>query len=315
MSVKEFSATEKRDVMPNFPDDLSLGSLMRWANEVLRRADIETARMDARILLAHAARVDGGRIAAWPEEPVSKDDADLFRKFVTRRETHEPVSRILGERDFWRHSFLITPDTLDPRPDSETLVEWAIDWLEDREKPEILDFGTGTGCLLLSIVGDLIDARGLGVDISAGAIACAHENARRLGLDKQVSFRRSDWDQALEIQEREKGFDLVISNPPYITLEEMHELAPDVLNFDPRIALTDEGDGLGAYRLLADIAFSLVKPAGFVLFEIGKGQEKDVGRLLVEAGFVGVEYREDLGGIVRCVGAKKTKCSVGRCVI
>jgi len=294
---------------------LTLGALMAEAVGALRDAGIENARMDARILLSDAAGVDGSRIAAWPEDAVVADAVAKFRDMVARRLRHEPVSRILGQRDFWRHSFRLSPETLDPRPDSETIVELALDWLEDADAPTVLDFGTGTGCLLLSIIGDLQNASGLGVDISEGAVACASENAQRLDLADQVEFRVSDWDSAITDGERQTGFDLVVSNPPYITQADMETLSPEVREYDPRLALTDEDDGLGAYRILSQVAFSLVKPAGFVIFEIGQGQEEDVARLLVEAGFVGVEYREDLGGIVRCVAAKKTRCSVGRCVI
>ena len=293
----------------------TLGTLMAEGVAALNEAGIENARMDVRILLARAAGVDGGRISTWPEDEVAADKEALFRDMIARRRVHEPVGRILGERDFWRHTFKLAPETLEPRPDSETLVEWAIDFLEDNDAPRIVDFGTGTGCLLLSTIGDLPGSSGIGLDISEGAVACARENARALDLDGQVEFRVSDWDSALDDRERADGFDLVMSNPPYITRDEMETLSPEVQKFDPRIALTDEGDGLAAYRVLSQVAFDLAKPGGFVIFEIGRGQEKDVGQLLVEAGFVGVEYREDLGGIVRCVAAKKTRCSVGRCVI
>ncbi|WP_288350549.1 peptide chain release factor N(5)-glutamine methyltransferase [uncultured Thalassospira sp.] len=293
----------------------TLGTLMAEGVAALNEAGIENARMDVRILLARAAGVDGGRISAWPEDEVAADKEAAFRDMIARRSGHEPVGRILGERDFWRHTFKLAPETLEPRPDSETLVEWAIDFLEDNDAPRIVDFGTGTGCLLLSTIGDLPRSSGIGLDISEGAVACARENARALDLDGQVEFRISDWDSALDDRERADGFDLVMSNPPYITRDEMETLSPEVQKFDPRIALTDEGDGLAAYRVLSQVAFDLAKPGGFVIFEIGRGQEKDVGQLLVEAGFVGVEYREDLGGIVRCVAAKKTRCSVGRCVI
>tara|TARA_B100000161_G_C33536579_1_gene408653 strand:+ start:203 stop:1093 length:891 start_codon:yes stop_codon:yes gene_type:complete len=293
----------------------TLGTLMAEGVAALNEAGIENARMDVRILLARAAGVDGGRISAWPEEEVAADKEAAFRDMIARRSGHEPVGRILGERDFWRHTFKLAPETLEPRPDSETLVEWAIDFLEDNDAPRVVDFGTGTGCLLLSTIGDLPGSSGIGLDISEGAVACARENARALDLDGQVEFRVSDWDSALDDRERADGFDLVMSNPPYITRDEMETLSPEVQKFDPRIALTDEGDGLAAYRVLSQVAFDLAKPGGFVIFEIGRGQEKDVGQLLVEAGFVGVEYREDLGGIVRCVAAKKTRCSVGRCVI
>lgn len=293
----------------------TLGALMAEGVAALNAASIENARMDARILLARAAGVDGGRITAWPEDEVSADQVAVFQDMIARRSRNEPVGRILGERDFWRHTFKLAPDTLEPRPDSETLVEWAIDFLEDNDAPRIIDFGTGTGCLLLSAIGDLPGASGIGLDISEGAVACARENAQLLELDDQVAFRVSDWDGALSDVERKDGFDLVMSNPPYITAAEMETLSAEVKKFDPRRALTDEGDGLAAYRVLSKVAFDLARPGGFVIFEIGRDQEKDVGQLLVEAGFVGVEYREDLGGIVRCVAAKKTRCSVGRCVI
>ncbi|WP_245881116.1 peptide chain release factor N(5)-glutamine methyltransferase [Thalassospira marina] len=307
----------------------TLGDLMNWAVVQLRGAGCDTARLDARILLSEACGVDASRILAWPEDKVTDDAVTRFRAMIARRIAHEPVSRILGKRDFWRHSFKVTADTLDPRPDSETLVEWAIECVTNSagevpnevsnkaptgasnagKSPAIIDFGTGTGCLILSVLGDVPGATGIGVDISPGAVACARENAESLKLADRCRFVVSDWDCDLDRELGGKtlaaGFDIMLSNPPYIAQDEMADLAPDVRDYDPYNALSDGADGLGAYRILAGVAARLVRPGGMVIFEIGRGQEKAVHDLLTQHGFDAIEYRRDLGDIVRCVGGRK----------
>ncbi|OKH88421.1 modification methylase HemK [Thalassospira sp. TSL5-1] len=278
---------------------------MAWAVATLREAGTENARLDARILLSEACGVDASRILAWPEDRVMPENAQQFRAMIARRLAHEPVSRILGKRDFWRHTFKVTEDTLDPRPDSETLVEWTIECAGRFDAPQIIDFGTGTGCLILSVLGDVPAARGLGVDISAGAVACAQENAVALGLAARCEFVVSDWMENLSQETIASGFDIMISNPPYIAHHEMAGLAPDVREYDPYGALSDGADGLGAYRILAGVAAQLVRPGGQVIFEIGQGQEDAVRALLIQHGFDAIADRRDLGGIVRCVSGQK----------
>ncbi|OSQ38281.1 peptide chain release factor N(5)-glutamine methyltransferase [Thalassospira mesophila] len=286
-------------------DHPTLGSLMLEATAQLKQAGCDTARLDARILLSSACDVDASKIMAWPENPVEPVRAAAFREMIRRRATREPVSRILGQRDFWRHSFKITPATLDPRPDSETLVEWAIERAGDFSQPRLIDFGTGTGCLLLSVLGDVADSFGIGVDISAGAVQCATGNAVALGLDQRSRFVVSDWDCDLDAQTKAAQFDIMISNPPYIALGEMPGLTPEVRDFDPFCALSDGADGLDAYRILTAIAARLVRPSGWVLFEIGQGQQEAVSALLAQHEFGMIQERCDLGGIVRCVGGQK----------
>ena len=283
----------------------TLGALMAEGVAALNTANIENARMDVRILLARAAGVDGGRITAWPEDEVPAEKVAVFQDMIARRVSNEPVGRILGERDFWRHTFKLAPDTLEPRPDSETLVEWAIDFLEDNDAPRIIDFGTGTGCLLLSAIGDLPGASGIGLDISEGAVACARENAQLLELEGQVEFRVSDWDSALSEAERKDGFDLVMSNPPYITAAEMETLSAEVQKFDPRRALTDEGDGLACYRIIAAGASRHLQPGGRLMVEIGWTQGPAVADLFRAAGLSDVRIIPDLDGRDRVVTGRK----------
>jgi release factor glutamine methyltransferase len=293
----------------NPQDQPTLGALMALATAQLKQAGCDTARLDARLLLANACHVDASRIMAWPEDPVDSVKAAAFLEMIRRRALREPVSRILGQRDFWRHSFKITADTLDPRPDSETLVEWAIAQAGNFTRPDLVDFGTGTGCLLLSVLGDVADSFGLGVDISAGAVQCATGNAVALGLDQRSQFVVSDWDRDLDAAIKTGGFDIMLSNPPYIAHSEMAGLEPEVRDFDPFGALSDGADGLGAYRILAGVAARLVRPSGWVLFEIGRGQHEVVCSLLEQQGFESVQYRRDLGGIIRCVGGQKPRSS------
>lgn len=283
----------------------TLGTLMQGAVDDLRRAGCENPRLDARLLLCAATGFEASRIMAWPEQEVDPDTGAKFLAMIERRKLREPVSRILGSRDFWRHSFLISPDTLDPRPDSETLVEWAIDILANVPAPRIIDFGTGTGCLLLSILDDIANSSGIGVDLSPGAVEIATRNAAALGLSDQSRFVVSNWDRDLTAKDISDGFDAVISNPPYIAMDEMTGLDAEVRDHDPHLALTDGADGLTAYRKLSTVSFSLLRSGGFAIFEIGRGQEDAVADMLCQAGYQNVECRKDLGGIVRCVGGRK----------
>ncbi|MDP2698414.1 peptide chain release factor N(5)-glutamine methyltransferase [Thalassospira sp.] len=284
----------------------TLGSLMADGTLRLQQAGCDTPRLDARLLLSAATGMDSGRIMAFTDETVEDAQVTIFDALIDRRRAREPVSRILGRRDFWRYSFALNEATLDPRPDSETLVAWCIEKITAMGGQRwLVDFGTGTGCLLLSVLADVPDATGMAIDISPRAIDCARDNAVALGVDGRCDFYVSDWDASLPSGHVCHNFDAVISNPPYIARPEMAGLSAEVRDYDPEIALTDGADGLSAYRILARVAYERLRPGGFVMFEIGRGQEADVSALLEQAGFAGIAYRKDLGGIIRCVAADK----------
>lgn len=216
---------------------------------------------------------------------------------IRRREAREPVARILGRRGFWTLDLQVTTDTLDPRPDSETVVEAVLARVQDRAAPlRLLDLGTGSGCLLLALLSELPKAWGLGVDRSPGAAMAARANAALNRLDTRTAFVVGNWADALEGR-----FDVVVSNPPYIEQDAIAGLMPEVRQYDPVAALDGGLDGLDAYRaILADLP-RLLAPGAMAAFELGQGQGQAVGAMMGAAGFARIEIRPDLAGIGRCI--------------
>ncbi len=277
----------------------TIAAALAMALPRLVAADIPDARREARLILALALGVDQAVILGYPERPVPDAVFDRFDKLVTRRAGHEPFSRLLGTREFWSLDFALSADTLDPRPDSETLIEAVLAEYPDRTAPlRIVDYGTGSGCLLLTLLSELPQATGLGIDLSVGAVETARRNAESLGLSGRASFCQGDWSQ-----ETQGPADVIVSNPPYIPSEEIARLAPEVAHFEPRLALDGGEDGLDAYRKLIPVAKERLSPLGIVFFEIGAGQTEDVTHLLTESGFRLKSVRRDLAGIERCLVA------------
>lgn len=276
---------------------LEIGALLRAASSRLEAAGIETPAREARLLLAHASGLSGTRIMAYPEQTIDPAAASTFDHLVARRVQREPVSRILGTREFWSLDFVVTTATLDPRPDSETIVEAALDRIPGKNAAiTIIDFGTGTGCLLLALLSERPRAFGIGVDRSEAAARVAADNARRLGFADRAQFMVGDWADALA-----GSVDLIVSNPPYIPAGEIAGLEPEVRAHDPLTALVGGTDGLDPYRLLAPAVARLLRPGGAVVFEVGQGQADAVADLATAAGLVLQELRRDLGGIARAV--------------
>ena len=245
------------------------------------------------------ALVARGRDAA-PEATVA-----TLRALTARRVKREPMAYILGEREFWGLTFRVTPDVLVPRPDSETVIEAALALLPDRTRAwSILDLGIGSGCLLLSLLNEFPNARGVGMDASHAALAVAEGNARALALAARARFEIGDWHRP-EWQERLGGpFDLVVSNPPYIEAAAIDELMPEVARFEPRQALDGGPDGLAAYRLIATAARRLVAPSGYLLVEAGERQATDIADIFRLNGLNPEAFFKDLRGIDRVVPGK-----------
>lgn len=276
-------------------------SALDWAVARLRSADVDAPRRDARILLAEVLGGDPALVTGYPERPLDETQAARFEFLIRRRAAREPVSRILGRREFWSLAFSVTPDTLDPRPESETLVEAVLARFEDRTAPlNLLDLGTGTGCLLLALLSELPRASGLGVDLNPEAVAVARHNAESLNLADRADFRAGDWTSDLA-----GSWQVIVSNPPYIMDTEIADLAPEVAGYDPRMALSGGPDGLAAYRSLIPQAARLLAPGGTLALEVGAGQAKDVGRLLDAAGLATAGRARDLSGIERCILAER----------
>jgi len=277
-----------------------ISQALREATAKLAAAGIDSARLDARLLLAEALGVSGTWLFNHANDELADESA--FATLIERRAKREPVSLILGRREFWSLEFTVTRDTLSPRPDSETLIEAILAELPDRSRPlSLLDLGTGTGCLLLSLLSELPAARGIGVDIDPDTLAVAKGNAERLGLSGRAEFVRSDWWQNISGR-----YDVILSNPPYIPSGEISGLDPEVAKFEPLGALDGGADGLDAYRRLVAGAGYFLAEQGVIAFEVGAGQARDVAALLAEAGFASRQARKDLAGIERCVVAARS---------
>ena len=280
---------------------MTLGQLVEAAVEQLRAAGIENPRRDARVLIAAVLDCAPQITMAYPQRPVAPKETQAVESVIARRAAREPVSRIMGEREFWSLPFLITPAVLDPRADSETLVEGVLAALAGRAHPwRLLDLGTGSGCLLLALLSALPQAWGLGVDISYGALAVARENARQLELAGRSGFLRGNWCDALSGR-----WDVIVSNPPYIASADIPALDPEVRCHDPVTALDGGGDGMAAYRALLPAARRCLAPRGLLALEVGAGQASAVSALLRHAGFGGIESKRDLGGVARCLLARR----------
>jgi release factor glutamine methyltransferase len=282
---------------------VSAGALVRILADRFAAAGIDSARLDARLLVAEALGVAPMTVTTYPETVLSPDQAARLDAMAARREAREPISHILGRRGFWTLDLEVTADTLDPRPDTETLVEAVLGMIADRQAPlTLLDFGTGSGCILLALLAELPQARGLGIDRSEGALAVARRNAEANGLGGRAEFRLGDWGSGLDGR-----FDVIVSNPPYIPDQDIAGLEPEVSRYEPRSALAGGPDGLDCYRALAPQIAALLVPGGVIGFEFGQGQAAAVAALVKGAGLTVTETRRDLGGIERCVLATRPK--------
>jgi len=281
---------------------VTLGDLLKNGAARLAGAGIEGGTREVRLLLQAAAGIPIATQIAFPERKIAVDAAARFDALLERRARREPMAHILGRREFWSLAFKVTADTLDPRPDSETLVQAVLDQVPDRSAAlRLVDFGTGTGCLLLALLHELPNAVGLGVDRSVAALAVATENATALGLAQRATFHRGDWDDGLD-----PGFDIVLSNPPYIPSGDIAGLQPEVASFEPRLALDGGPDGLDAYRRLGPAAMRLLVPGGLAAFEVGIGQDDSARRIMVASGLRHIATERDLAAVERCLLFRKS---------
>jgi release factor glutamine methyltransferase len=275
----------------------TVGALLADASARLAVAGIAEPRREARLVIALALGIDPAAVLGWPERAVAADAVAAATALVARRARGEPFARLKGRREFWSLDFALSPDTLDPRSDSETLVAAALADIPDRAaKLRIVDFGTGTGCLLLALLSELPQAQGVGIDIAAGAIAVAERNAQALGLAARAGFRRGGWDTRID-----GPADVILANPPYIPASEIGRLPREVSAFDPVGALDGGPDGLSAYRLLGPAIRRLLTPLGSAYVEIGAGQGSQVARIFVESQLTVRAVKQDLAGVERCV--------------
>jgi release factor glutamine methyltransferase len=278
--------------------------MLRQVRDRLASGGIDEPEADARALLLEATGLAPLDLITGAGEALDAGAAARLEGLVVRRLAGEPVGRIRGQRLFWCLPIRLSAGTLEPRHDSEVLIEEALSRFEARrgEALRLLDLGTGSGCLLLALLSEWTMARGLGIDLSDDAVRTASANAALNGLAGRSTFRTGSWTTAVREAERRAGFDLVISNPPYIPAGEIAALAPEVRSHDPRLALDGGPDGLDAYRVIIPALAGLIAPGGGAVLEIGAGQEGDVSDLALEAGFSRISTRRDLGGHVRAIG-------------
>ena len=279
---------------------VSIAQARRSVASVLRRHGIATPELDARVLVAHALALDQAGLVAASERVLSAEEAKTTEALTARRLAREPVARIVGCKEFWGLPLRLGAATLVPRPDTETVVEAALALIDARAGRDlalrIADLGTGSGALLLALLSELPHAFGVGTDISASAIAIARDNALRLGLGGRAAFVACDLGTALA-----GGFDVVVSNPPYVASGEIAALEPEVRDHDPRVALDGGSDGLAAYRALAADATRLLGGHGHLVVELGVGAERGVGDIFRSAGLAAAPARADLAGVPRAL--------------
>jgi release factor glutamine methyltransferase len=265
-----------------------------------RQAGIDSADTDARLLTAHALGIDRAELIANGDRALSAEDTKTIDALAARRLKHEPVSRIFGQKEFWTLTLMVTPDVLVPRPETETVIEAALDALQalKLEKLRVLDIGTGSGALLLALLHEFPNAVGTGTDISAAALDVALTNAARNDLSLRCTFIPCDIAAGVP-----GPFDLIVSNPPYVARGDIATLAPEVRDYDPALALDGGTDGLDGYRSIAGQARNLLAPGGRLIVELGAGQEPAVRALFTKAGLTVAATHDDLAGIPRVLSA------------
>jgi release factor glutamine methyltransferase len=289
-------------VVPGLKAGASVSETVRLMAQAFRVAGVDEAEVDARALLGHALHLDRAQLIAQDDRILEAREIDAVSALAARRLKREPVARILGRKEFWDQMLEVSPPVLVPRPETETVVEAALDFVVRSglrmEKLRILDIGTGSGALLLALLGELPNAVGTGTDVSAAALNVARENAARNGLAARCAFFECDIAQGIE-----GPFNLIVSNPPYIPHGEIATLAPEVRDYAPAVALDGGHDGLDAYRAIAGEARRLLAPAGRLVVELGAGQEPAVRALFINAGLHVTAARKDLAGIPRALSA------------
>ncbi len=285
----------------------TIASALDAARRKLRAASIESAALDARLLLGKAAGLGMSELIAGSDNTLPAQTIALFDAFCERRARHEPVARILGTKEFWGLSFALNDATLVPRPETEILVDAALDLVGDMagkgevQPLRICDLGTGSGAILIALLSELDHATGIGVDISRPALDMALTNARRHGVADRIVFIHGDFSTPPD-----DPFDIVVANPPYIESGDLAGLERSVRDYDPAVALDGGRDGLAAFRIIAARLPALLKPGATAFVEIGAGQDDSVAALFADQGLGIVEIRPDLAGIGRVVIAKKS---------
>jgi len=282
---------------------MSLTLVQAWtqAKQRLQAAGLAGPVIDARLLVEAAADATRADIVTDPHRPLTPEQEATLDDYLTRREHREPVSHILGRKGFWKIMLSVTSDVLTPRPDTEVIVDEVLKAFPEAMNFHMLDLGVGSGAILLAVLAERPAAKGLGIDVSEEALAVARENAANLDLSSRTVLLRGDWTAGLG----DNGFDVVVSNPPYIPTADIDTLEPEVRDHEPRLALDGGADGLDHYRHLAPEILRVLKPGGLFAVEIGFDQSKAVEALFRQAGASGVRTVKDLSTHDRVVTGVK----------
>ncbi len=275
----------------------TIGALLKWTEQYFSRKGIDTPRMDAEILLAHVLKKERIYLYAYYDQPVVEAELAQYRELVRKRGERLSVAHLLGMKEFMGLTFHVTADVLVPRPDTEVLVEAALEYGKEKPDAAVLDIGTGSGAILISLLHYQKTWKGIGADISEKALEIARENAESLAVAERADFLQSDLFQAVEGD----GFDILVSNPPYLTAKDMQQLEPEVEQ-DPKLALDGGADGLAFYRRLIAEGWQYLAPDGYMFLEIGMGQAEAVCALAEDSGRYKIkEVRKDYGHLDRVV--------------
>ena len=277
---------------------MKISEILNASKKELKKAGVDNPANDARLLLAHALGKDVSYIIGHFDEALNEEQIRLYDECVKRRANREPLSHITQKRGFWKHDFFVSGDVLDPRPDSETLIETVLDLYSDTPPKNMLEFGVGSGCLILSLMKEFPTAKATGVDISKKALAIAKKNANL--LDCSLRLVESNWGENIN-----GSFDLIISNPPYIAKSDIDELQPEVRDYEPYLALNGGNTGLDAFYPLFDSIKKLLAENAFAVIEIGQNQEKEIVKISEEYGLKCVQQVHDLAGIIRILVFKR----------
>ena len=269
----------------------------------LKKHNIENSRLETRMIFGFVSGVDYAQISG--REEFSSEQEEKIKKIAEERANGKPMDKILGVKSFYKNDFIVDENVLSPRPDTEILVEKAIEIIKKYKLKNLLDMGIGSGCILFSIVEDCSEINGVGIDTSDKALRIAEKNRKKLGLQDRTGLAQKSWNDSDFTEFFSDKFDIIVSNPPYIPQKDEKTLMPEVINYDPAIALFGGNDGLDEYRNIAKKAPQILKDDGWLLLEVGITQAEDVRQIFEKERFLYIETVKDLAGIERCIIFKK----------
>ncbi len=287
-------------------NDLMLKTAWKNASGRLRSAGINTPLLDARVLLQNVLNIKYEDLLISASRILTDEEAKKYENLISRRLKREPVAKIIEQKEFWGSKFKTNFDTLDPRPETETIIEAILKNYKDKNRNlKILDLGTGSGCIIISLLKEYPNATGLAVDVSLSALQVARENSENIGVSDRLDIVQSNWFDAVNDK-----FDIIVSNPPYIKNDFINHLQAEVSLFEPKIALEGGEDGLDAYRKIISEVENHLAIHGKCYFEIGKWQEEQVAEIITKNGFKIIEVWEDLAGIPRVISFGKKNLKI-----